>query len=889
MPANVVDAEHEHEDLIPAPPWNVVLRALREARGVTQEGWAAHLGVGRRTVQRWERGEVAPDPSMENAIVAYCRAHGLFIRYEAGPFAGITVTERWLAKLLAQARLSDRRISQTDHRPVTINLPATMNRLVGRERAIAEVVQLMQSERLITLTGPGGVGKTRLAIEAARTACTGVEDRVHFVSLGGLHDPALVSTAIAQAVGVVDAAGKSVIESLIGSLQGRSMLLILDNFEHLLGAAADVMQLLAMCPQLRIVVTSRAALHVSGERIYPVQPLDLPASSGTATAEEDMRAAAVVLFIERAQAATPSFEVVTSDAVAVAEICRWLDGLPLALELAAARTTVLTPQTLLMRLERRLPLLTGGAVDLPERQRTLRDTIRWSHDLLEESESILFRRLAVFASGWTLAAAEAVCSDVDDTNVVVLDGLTSLLDKSLITRDPTSDGELRFTMLATIREFALAELDTHGERYAIQERHAAYYLRLAEESAPHLVSAQREPWLRRLDPEMDNLRAAMAWSLGTEGGRRALRIAGALWWHWRYRGRYDEGRRWLEEALTATADAPPDAARAVALAASGALGWHRRDFATSNTRLDAAIALGRSVGVPHVAGFALCIRSYDLRWEDYPAARALAEEALAIFQSLGDRWGTAYAYHSIASATLTSGDAVIGRPAAESALALFRELGDPWGTAVGLYELESIEFIEGRYAESVAHTEEALALFRAMGDDYMVNNMTADVGRGRWAMGDIHGALAAYEALLAGPVAGGVVRTERHLLVGYATMRLGDQSRALTHFAEAMRLAPTDPTFVMPRALIAAAHVAGVLGEWERAALLLGAVAAHQETMGRMQDWFNEERLTATIAASRVALGESAFARIWENGRTLAIDNALALARATTTVGSPSG
>ena len=401
--------------------------------------------------------------------------------------------------------------------------------------------------RLITLTGPGGTGKTRLALAVAERIASEFRDGVVFVPLAPLGDPAFVASAIAQRLGVREGAGPPLFDHLTAYLSDKRLLLVLDNVEHLLPAVMLVADLLTAGPGIKVLTTSRTPLHLSGELTYPVPSLALPEPGHIPPLDELAQTEAVRLFVDRAQAAKPGFTLSEDNARAVVEIVRRLDGLPLALELAAARMTILSPAALLRRLDRRLPLLSGGALDLPARQRTLRDTIAWSYDLLRPPEQALFRRLAVFAGGWTLEAA-AVGGATGDSEIDVLEGLTSLADQSLVHEVDQPDGEPRFGMLETVREFALERLAAEGEEFWVRQRHAEHFAAFAESAEPLLLGAEELTWLDRCEVEIANLREATNWSAANKPAP-GLRIAASLWWFWRARGGLSVGRAEVDRAL----------------------------------------------------------------------------------------------------------------------------------------------------------------------------------------------------------------------------------------------------------------------------------------------------------------------------------------------------
>jgi predicted ATPase/class 3 adenylate cyclase len=410
------------------------------------------------------------------------------------------------------------------------NLPLQPTPLIGREKEVAEVCDLLRGEttRLLTLTGPGGIGKTRVALQAAADLLEDFPDGTFFVPLATLTDAELFSSAVAETFGVKETADQPLDESLKDYLSERRMLLLLDNFEQVLEAATAVTELLAGAPGLKVLATSRAPLGLYGEHVFPVPPLSMPDLKSPPPLERFTQYEAVGLFVERARAVKPDFKVTNESAPAVAEICVRLDGLPLAIELAAARITMLPPRAMLQRLTSRLKLLTGGARDLPERQRTLRATIEWSHALLEEGEQLLFGRLAVFSGGRTLEAIEAICDTRSDLTVDVFEGVSSLLDKSLLRQEEGANGEPRFVMLETVHEFAREKLQGSGEAEQIKRVHAEYFLTLAEEAYPELKGANQLQWLERLEVEHDNMRAALSWTLERKEVEVALRLGGVL-------------------------------------------------------------------------------------------------------------------------------------------------------------------------------------------------------------------------------------------------------------------------------------------------------------------------------------------------------------------------
>jgi predicted ATPase/class 3 adenylate cyclase/Tfp pilus assembly protein PilF len=725
------------------------------------------------------------------------------------------------------------------------NLPLQPTPLVGREKEVSEVCDLLGGDetRLLTLTGPGGIGKTRVALQAAADLLDDFPDGTYFVQLATLTDTELFLPAVAETLGVRETAEQPLDESFKDYLSERRLLLLLDNFEQVLGAAPTVTELLAVAPGLKVLATSRTSLRLYGEHVYPVPPLSLPDLKLQPPLKRLTQYEAVGLFVERARAVRPDFSITNESAPAVAEICVRLDGLPLAIELAAARITMLPPKAMLQRLSSRLKLLTGGARDLPERQRTLRATIEWSFALLDEGEQVLFGRLAVFSGGRTLEAIEAICDTEGDLPIDSFEGVSSLLDKSLIRQEEGPNEEPRFVMLETVHEFAREKLEQSGEAESIKRAHAEYFLTLAEKADAELRGANQLEWLERLEVEHDNMRAALSWALERKEAEVALKLGGALWLFWLLRDYHSEGRRWLEEALAMDGAGSPGS-RAMALAGAGWLATEQGELDRAKEACEEGLELleheAREASEAKLTLLA-CLGWVAWQREELGQASELLEEGLALSREMRDTWWLAYSLFILAIVPQSLGDSERAADLYEESMDLFRELGDKQFLAFCLNNLAMMVYSQGDLGRTAQLTEEAVALHRELGN------------RGGVSMGLYN--------------------------LGWIALLQDDLGRAADLYGESLSLSwDTGLNPLVQSALEGFACLAGAKGEAERAALLWAAAQALHETKGIPRDIDFLAEADARISAVRSSMGEEVWDEAQHKGRAMTLDEAVSYA-----------
>jgi len=597
------------------------------------------------------------------------------------------------------------------------NLPRQLTSFIGRKREMAEVKRLLSTARLVTLTGAGGSGKTRLALQVASEALEDYANGVWLVELASLSDPALVLQAVASALGIREISGRSLDATLLESLQSKEILLVIDNCEHVVEACARlIVSILQVAPDLRVLATSRESLGVSGETVWRVPSLSVP-SRNTSAAQELVEYESVRLFIERAAAIQPSFALTPENGRAIVDVCRRLDGIPLAIELAAARVLALSVEEIARRLDDRFRLLTRGDRTALPRHQTLRAAVDSSYQLLSDQERTVWRRLSVFAGGWTLEAAETISQCNGDEGLNILDLLTQLVSKSIVVFDERFGG-MRYRFLETIARYGRDRLAESGEAYAIQKQHLHWFLRLAEQAESELVGAQQVLWLERLEAEHDNVRAAIDWALASGEVEDGLRLAGAMWRFWFIHGYFAEGRRWLE-ALLRTGPLVKAAVRAKALLGAGNLAaFGQGDYQVARSCYEASLSLSRQADDARSVAFLLNSLGFVAAGQgDHAAARTLYEESLTIRRKLKDTWGIANSLHNLGRVVQRQGDYAAADALLRESLAIWRELGDKQNIAMALVNLGFVACNRGVAPDSArAFIEESLAIRQELGD-----------------------------------------------------------------------------------------------------------------------------------------------------------------------------
>jgi len=672
------------------------LKQRRKSLDLTQAELAGRVGCAVSTLQKIESGERRP-----SCQIAELLAKALDIAPEK-------------QRAFVDFARADRSASIRAPFLSPANLPAPVTPLIGREHEVDALrTRLMQDNtRLVTLVGPPGIGKTRLSLAVADDVRDCFDDGIFFVALAPVSDPDLVAPAVAQVLGLKETTHQAPLDRLSHYLRDKLILLVLDNFEQVIDAAPVVAKLLSACPMLKLLVTSRIALRIRAERQFLVPPLALPDLNRLPSIEQLLHTPAVALFVDRAEAVNPDFALTDMNAQSVAMICHRLDGLPLAIELIAARTAMMSPPSLLDRLHGNLLLRSDGLRDSDTRQKTLFNAIDWSYHLLTRDEQVLFAQLGIFVGGWTLAAAEAIGGNE------VLNELTSLVKKSLVVRHEQA-GDVRFTLLEMIREYALERLSATGEADAIRRRYVDYCLSLVETAEPQLVRSDQKLWLDRLERDHDNLRAALDWLLECADLDRAARLCTALRHFWVIRGHLSEGRRSVERVLRhGDAQTRLAASHTVRLLnAAGCLAYNHGDYAAAHSFFEDALARAHSIGDQYGAAFALDgLGAEAVNQDDRARALTFARESLALSQAIGDRWLSAVTLITLGELARLNGDYDDARQLYEQSLALLRQIGDKWFIALVLNNLGQVAQYQGRLAQAQAVHVESLSLCEEVGN-----------------------------------------------------------------------------------------------------------------------------------------------------------------------------
>ena len=774
------------------------------------------------------------------------------------------------------------------------NLPIQPTAFIGREKEVVKLCDLVRRPevRLLTLTGPGGVGKTRLGLQVAAEISELFADGVFLVPLAPVNDPEQVVPAIAQTLAIGGAGDQPLFALVKSVLKDKHLLLLLDNFEQVSDAALQIADLLPACPRLKVLATSRVGLHVRAEQEFAVPPLSVPNPKRLPDLLTLSQYEAVALFIARAQAAKPDFQVTNANAPAVAGICAHLDGLPLAIELAAARVKYFSLQALLARLEQGLALLSGGARDLPARQQTLRGTIAWSYDLLSPQEQSLFRRLAVFVDGCTVEAAAQVGAAAGELTGEVLETLLSLADKSLlrqVDQEEGEEGEPRFLMLQVLREFGLERLASIGELEATRTAHAFYYLARAEEAEPHLRGSESDSWFAQMELEHENQRAALSWLLeraamgaGREGENEwaelAMRLCSALYWFWNIHGYYREGRSFLERAL-ALREGVTASVQVKVLYAASVLAITQDDFERAEELCRESLALARELGDASSKAAALLQLGF-VAWArcKYAESRDQLEEAVALFQELGDTWNRARSLAYLARVNATQGVYDRARALAEQSLDLSRALANKGRIAIALYELARVRFLaQDDINQAQALAEQSLALFRELGDTQYIAVLLSLLGEMRLRQGEQGRASELLEESVATfkDLGDRWSTAEALLAFARAAASQGEFAAARARYLESLAIA---------REIDARNHIASVLeggamaaaqGEPVGAARLWGAAQALRAVIGAPLPPVYRADYARALTTIRTHLGEAAFATALDEGGDMALEQAL--------------
>ena len=847
------------------PPFSEQLRQLRQAAGLTQEELAERAGLSVKAISALERGRrQRPYPHTVRAL-----ADAL----------GLSEPER--ADLTRTMPARSKQITRPSISPQP-GLPAAPAALIGRDRELDDVISLLKSgtARAVTLTGAGGVGKSRLALEVALRLAQDYDGRTAFVPLAPLNSADLVLQTVAMTLGLAETGDRRLLQVLAAHFDQNSWLLVLDNIEHVLDSASDVANLLASSPGLSILSTGRAAFRIRAEHEYPLRPLDLPDLSAASTLEDVSQAGAVQLFRERARAAVPGFDLTQGNYAAVATVCRRLDGLPLALELVAARVRYQSPNDLLARLDNVLPLLVGGSRDLPARQQTMEAAINWSIDLLRTREQALFRRLAIFAGGWTLEAAEAVSGWGDIPTDDVLELLSALVEQSLVIIEAAPDEPVRYRMLEPIRQFAARLLHESGEREQLADRQLIWCLHLVQRASAELRGPNQQQWLDQLEREHDNLRSALSWSSQERAHKeQALRLATGLWRFWETRGHLTEGRRWLEQALAESESLPADL-RAEALNAAGNLARDQGDHVRAVLHYESSLAIWQELGDPHGMAQALNnLGNVMLDQGHYERATVRYAEALLYFRELSQEWDIANALNNLGLALGHRGEYEQATRLLEEAISLRERMNETVSLARSLDALGVIKRKQGLIEDAGRLHETSLGMRRDLGDRRgvaislnhlgLVALYQEDLERAanlideslniRGSIGDRYGSALSLRAL------------------AEVRRRQGRYREATSFYKEALVMhQQLGINEEIADCLLGLAAIALAGNDTNRAARLVGAGEALRETMRQAVPLVDRTEYDRVVSSIQATLTPEVFAELRDEGRVRTLEQSIA-------------
>lgn len=857
------------------------LKQRRKALELTQDDLARLVNCSEITIRKIEANERRPSKQIAELLADQLSIapseRTAFLQFARGEADDSALTEQLAGQHREPVHW------RTSQRPTNLVRPLTQ--LIARAQEIAALrhILLHGETRLLTVAGPGGIGKTSLALEVAYKLIDEFTDGVFLVTLDTITDPQMIAPTIAQTLGLVDVDQQPLRARLIGHLRDKHLLLVLDNFEHIVGAAPLVTELLAACPWLHIIVTSRAPLHVRGERQFLVQPLPLPEPQQSVTLEAAQQYGAVALFTARAQAARSGWELTEQNASAVVALCQQLDGLPLAIELTAAHSRLLAPHEMLAQIRAKSPMLAAGFRDLPTRQQTLRNAIDWSYNLLEQETQKVFARLSVFNGGCTLQAALAICGDVRpaDTPTNLLDQLSILVDQSLLRREESQDGSSRFAMLNTIRDYAREKLEIAREATEMQDRHLQHFLEIAESAEPLLRTAQQREWVARLEQEHNNFQAALEWCRAQPCQPRfGLRLAGALGEFWYMRSYPSVGRSWLELFLERDSGTPT-AERAKALHYAGMMAGMQGDSAQAIAWYQESVQIYRGLGNTWGECYALADLGYVQVWHDYQAeqGRMLLEESLALSRQTGDPW-------LIARVTLRAGmysyyfgrDLERARALLEESLAQARIAGDTWNTSNVLIPLSNALWSEDEDRRTIALAEEALALARAVGNQASIARALNILGMIALADGNDEQARSYHTQSLDLAQSSGLsfqVASARYLL-GLVAMHQREYLEAQAFFTQCINdYHKLNDKLRIALCMVALAGVAEALGQTRRAVRLLGATAMLLDLIDARLEGTDRLEYDQYLAETRARLDPALWHAEWSEGQTMTLDQAL--------------